>query len=195
MKIWRKSRERDFGQLYLTWRHRSGKRFFMKIGTWILGGFVIGILTSIVMHFLGLDDYAINAARLAFFISWGLGVMNAYLRNLYYGYEYRVTEKALLAVRPLVGLESINKQLGKTLGQKYEYLPWSEIKDAKEEETDLALSLKNIDEMVKLGVSVVIFPDGRRVETDRNSSGSGEKKHSPEAARIIAQKIREVKKG
>ncbi len=158
MKAWQKQKNEDLGKPLFIWRHRAVNRFFTKIFTWILGGFVSGILTSIFFLAMGLPDYSLIAARIVFFVVFILGVISAFFRNVYYGIEYRITEKAIAHVKPMYGIESIGKTLGseeKPFGQQVEFIAWEKAKEMKEQENSFVMVLKEKEETVIIDVAPV----------------------------------------
>ena len=68
MKIWHKTKKEEFGHINLVWRHKATGRFCMKIATWMLGGFVFGMVTAIAVDTAGLHELSLSAARTVFFI-------------------------------------------------------------------------------------------------------------------------------
>jgi len=201
MKLWQRgSLETDFGPLLLIWRHRAAGRFYSKIFSWLLGGFVLGLLASITFNAIGLGGFSLSAGRITFFVVFILGVVSAFFRNLAYGLDYRITQKALLHVRPLCGIERLRPAGGKLRkGDRIDYLPWEEIKSVNEAGGALALTLKE-GQVVELGVDPVLAlwlptPDGGM---EKRTSAQGGWKSSAEldkeAHKLIVQKIRDLKK-
>ncbi|MBN2355240.1 hypothetical protein JXO59_03965 [candidate division KSB1 bacterium] len=203
MKVWQKDRKSDFGVTLLEWRHRAVGRFIMKIGSWLLGAFVMGLLAAIALHAIGQDAIAQNGARIAFVVVFIIGVLSAFYRHIYYGLHYQIREKALVSVRPICGFETLisrTSQVDKAFGTKLEYLPWSQIKDVKEEKGNLLLLIKDYQDPLKIGVAPV-----RALQSSVSEEKSGPRLNSggifgkdinldKEAIRLIIQKIREAKK-
>ncbi|MBN2410395.1 hypothetical protein JXQ31_01810 [candidate division KSB1 bacterium] len=158
MKTWQKVKDKDFGKSLFIWRHRAISRFFTKIFTWLLGGFVSGILTSIFFLAVGLPDVSLTAARIVFFAVFLIGVISAFFRNVYNGLEYRITENALVHVKPMCGIESIGRILGsaeKPFGQQFEYISWERAKEIKDENDTFMMILKDREEAAVIGVAPV----------------------------------------
>ena len=201
MKLWQRgSLTTDFGPLLLIWRHRASGRFFSKIYSWLLGGFVMGLLASILFDAIGLGGFSLYAGRITFFVVFILGVLSAFFRNLAYGLDYRITRNALLHVRPLCSIESLLPADGKLRkGDRIDYLPWEEIKSVNEAGGALSLTLKE-GQVVELGVVPVLAlwlptPEGG---IEKRTSAQGGWKSSAEldkeALKLIVQKIRDLKK-
>ncbi len=206
MKAWHKAKQKDFGNTLLVWRHRTLSRFFMKTGTWLLGGYVSGILTSIIIDTLGDPVLSQKAARVAFLVVFVFGVVNAFFQNVLNGVEFRISEKALVSVKSLFGstagsnwLESV----GKLLGQHAEYILWNEIKEIKDEQKIILLVLKESEATVTVDASSilrleVLGADGKKdVRHSRNGKlavFSKDEKFDQEAMRLILQKAREAKR-
>ncbi len=158
MKTWQKVKNKDFGKPIFIWRYRAINRFFTKIFTWLLGGFVTGILTSIFFLAVGLPDVSLAAARIVFFVVFIFGLISAFFRNVYYGLEYRITETALVHVKPMCGIESIGRILGsveKPFGQQFEYISWERTKELKDENNTFMMILKDNEEATIIGVAPV----------------------------------------
>lgn len=142
MKIWRKTKKNTFEKLIVGWRVRSISRFLSKIFSWLLGAFVIGLLTSIFFLALNAPHLSQPFARLLFFVFFILGVLSNYYRSIVNGLEYWVTPNAFVKVRPFCGFERLNQILGgKTypFRTEYYYIPWDEIKSVKEENEHIEL--------------------------------------------------------
>jgi hypothetical protein len=201
MKVWQRSKkETDFGRVLLIWRHRASGRFFSKIFSWLLGGFVMGLLASILFDTIGLEDQAIHAGRIVFFAVFIIGVISAFFRNLVYGLHYRITQKALLHIRPLCGIEAWSGA-GKCcfLDDRTEYLPWEQIKSVDESEGNLVLTLKD-DNVVNLGVVPVraLWVPTADGSMEKRAPAKGMWSRSAqldkEALKLVLQKAREIKK-
>ena len=158
MKAWQKQKNEDLGRPLFIWRHRAISRFFTKIFTWLLGGFVSGIMTSIFFLAIGLPDLSLLAARVVFFVVFIFGVISAFFRNVYHGIEYRITDKAIVHVKPWSGIESIGRFFGseeKPFGQQAEFISWERTKEIKDQENSLVLVLKDKEDTVVAGVAPV----------------------------------------
>lgn len=200
MKIWQRSdKNSDLGKTLLIWRHRAVGRFFSKIFSWLLGGFVMGLLAAILCDLFNIRN-EVFYARLVFFVVFFAGVISSFFRNLVYGLHYRISDKGLLHVRPLWGLESgQSAELVRRPGDRIEYLGWQQIKSAEEAEGKLLLSL--VDESVlTVDVAPVIAlwhptADGGM---EKRSSAAGLWHRSAaldkEALKLVVQKIRDAKK-
>ena len=145
MKSWYRADHRtELGKTLLSWRQKATNKFFSKIITWLLGAFVFGMLTAILLASIGAIELAQNAARIVFFIIFICGLINAYLRNMVHGLEYRITEKALVHFRPFFGFEKmdpVNVRSLPFLRSRIEYMPWQEIKEIKDENETLLIIL------------------------------------------------------
>jgi len=203
MKVWQKDKNINFGKTLLAWRHRSVSRFIMKKGSWLLGAFVFGLLTSIFFHTIQQDSLAQNMGRIAFAVVLITGILSAFFRHIYYGLYYRITEKALVAIRPFCGFERLMAWVGspdKAPLSKLEYLPWEDIKEVKDEKGSLLLVLKDQDEPLQIGVAPVralLLPlaDGEGEQRTNRGGIFGKDNHlDKETIRLVVQKIREVKK-
>lgn len=202
MKIWHRSKGENFGQTLLAWRHQSTGRFINKIGSWLLGGFVMGILASIFFKMIGLADLGLYAGRAVFFLVFFLGVLSAFFRNIVHGLEYRITEKALLHVQPLCGIESLTKFVAAALRMRWErvtFLPWEEIKSVQDQEGHLHLTLKG-DTTVSIQVtpvrSIDIASGGNAFEQRTHDRGffGHDAGFDKETVKLIVQRIRDIKK-
>ncbi len=201
MKVWqRSSKGLELGRAVLIWRHRATGRFLNKIFSWFLGGFVMGLLASILFDAIGLSDQALYAGRLVFFVVFIAGSISAFFRNMVYGLHYRVTPWALLHIRPLCGIEAwTGSAEGWNRGDRIEYLPWEQIKSVEESEGNLVLTLKN-ENVVSVGVApvrAIWVPTADGGMEKRNSAKgwwSGSAQLDKEALKLILQKIRDIKK-
>ncbi len=204
MKVWHKDKQKDFGRMLLGWRHRAVGRFIMKIGSWILGAFVMGILSAIALYVILQNAIAAQqGGRITFFVVLIIGIISAFFRHIYYGLYYRICEKALVAVRPFCGFEQLicpNGEIEKAFGTKLEYIPWESIKEVREKDGKLLLVLKEYKEPLKISVAPVralLLPqrDGQ-VEKRSNQGGLFGKDISldKETMRLVLQKIRETKR-
>jgi len=158
MKAWQKLKNEDLGKTLFIWRHRATSRFFTKIFTWLLGGFVSGIMTSIFFLAIGLPDLSLLAARIVFFVVFIFGVISAFFRNIYYGNEYRIMEKAVVQITPICGIESIGRILGsadKPFGQKTDFITFEKMKEMKDQENSFIVILKEKGDSLPIGVTPV----------------------------------------
>jgi hypothetical protein len=200
MQIWQRSdKGSDLGTTLLVWRHRDVGRFISKIFSWLLGGFVLGLLTAILCDFFGIPNET-GYARVLFFVVFIGGVIGAFFHNLVYGLHYRVTDKALLYVRPLFGIESAQESgLVRRPGDRIEYLPWEQIKSAEEAEGGLFLHMKD-DKTVRLGVTPVVAvwlptaDGGMEKRTSAQGLWHRSAALDKETLKLVIQKIRDIKK-
>ena len=115
-------------------------------------------MTSIFFLAIGLPDLSLLAARIVFFLVFIFGIISAFFRNVYYGIEYRITEKAIVHIKPWCGIESIGRILGseeKPLGQQVEYIGWEKAKELKDQDNSLVMVLKEREDTVTIGVTPV----------------------------------------
>lgn len=175
MKNWHRLFNKDLGSRLYSWRHKSPSRFFMKILTWLLGGFVFGILAAIFFDVIGLVEIAQNAARIVFFITFLSGVVNAFYRFIINGVEFIIMQKGLVAIKPVSGLEKLAKLIERFFPRlnKSEYLEWQEIKEIKEGNGELYVVLEEGAEEFSLGVSPCLSV------TAYNEDGIGKTRESP----------------
>ncbi len=202
MKLWHRSKGENFGKTLLAWRHQSTGRFVNKIGSWLLGGFVMGILASILLNTMGLPDSGKYAGRIVFFLVFFFGVVSAFFRNVVYGLHYRITEKALIHIQPFCGLEKLLQPNAEGVRLRWDrvvYLTWEEIKAVQDAEGSITLNLKS-DDAVQLQVAPVrslsVVSGGNALEERTHARGLFG--HDPvfdkEAVKLIVQRIREIKK-
>jgi hypothetical protein len=206
MKAWHKVKQETFGEAMLVWRHRATNRFFMKIFSWLLGGYVIGILISILVDTFGEAALAPKAGRSAFLLAFALGVINAFFVNVYNGLKYQVMENALVSSKSLLGVEAFERMFGAfghLIGNRQEYILWNEIKEMKDEQNALALTLKEDESVALVGVAPVlkleIYNGGQKQETRVRHNGkfasfSNDEVLDKEALRLILLRAREAKK-
>ncbi len=190
----------------LVWRHRSISRFFMKNATWLLGGYVTGILTSIIIDTLGEPVFAQKVGRVAFLLVFVFGVVNAFFQNVLNGMEFRISEKALLSVKSLFGVEATGnllESIGRLLGQHAEFILWNEIKEIKDEQKTVMIVMKEDDSVATIDISSVlrldVFTADGKKETRASRNGklailSKDEKFDQEAMRLILQKARDAKR-
>ena len=201
MRVWlRSNRQTDFGKNLLIWRHRAVNRFVGKIFSWLLGGFVMGLLASILLNGLGLGNHSLFAGRLVFFLVFIAGVISAIFHNLIYGLEFRITQKALLHVRPLFSFLSGGRPAERCHPfDRVEFIPWEEIKSVDESAGALAITLKQgyqlslgVTPLLSLWTLAVNGVLEKHVPTAgiKKQDGKGDK----EALKLIVQKIRDISK-
>jgi len=202
MKTWRKVDDSNVGATLLIWRNRALNRFYIKILTWLLSGFVAGILTSIFMAAIGQAAIAQQYARIVFFVVFIGGIIGAFLRYVVFGIEYRIAEKAVIAPKPVFGLDVISRLLGikmPSFGEKLRYVRWDEVQDIKVENRNLEI-VKKDGNSISLGISPVVSltiysDDGRPVTKKRTGKYfAPETELDKEATRLIRQKAKESKK-
>jgi hypothetical protein len=198
MKKWHKSTRMDLGRILLRWRHRDVQRFYWKIASWILSAFIIGIFVSILCVGFGVSEMALRWSRAAFFISLVGGVLNSFFIYVVTGSEYRITDKAFVAVRPMIGYEPLAAKLAsaeRPLGAKLEHLTWDEIKEAREKDGQLALILKSSQEELLIGVEPVVYlAQSETVKRPAKSAGAESENLDRETLKLILLKIRELKR-
>ncbi len=198
MKIWHKLADADPGPIVFRWRHCHARRFYNKIFSWILAAFMMGMLTSIVCALIGIHDQALFFSRIVFFITLAVGLINSWFIHAVFGLEFRLTQKAFVAVRPMIGWLPWAEKLGtpdKPLGARFEYLSWEEIKEAREQEGDLILVLKKNLEEVGVSVSPVSWiNDGGRIRTAEKPVSGKTENLDRETLKTILLKIKDLKK-
>ena len=197
MKVWQKQKNKDLGKTLFSWRYRATNRFFTKIFTWLLGGFVSGILTSIIFLIIGLPAYSAMSARIVFFVVLILGVIGAFFRYIYYGIEYRITEKALVQPNLLFG-SALNRPETDTIsvGSRAEYIPWDIVKEIADQEGVMLLTIKEREEPLAIGVAPVT---GYSPAAPEESAGfpkvfKRNEKLDKEVLKKVVQKARDTKK-
>ncbi len=201
MKIWKKATNWIFEQNILSWRRRDINKFFSKIFSWLLGGFVFGILTSILFIAINRPDYAQPTARLVFFVIFFLGVLSNFFRSVVYGFEYIITQKALIYSHPFWGWEKLGQILGsdkKPFRQIYYYVAWNEIKEIREHPKGMELILKNeeilqipITYVIKLAVNLNLKSPERK---EKGASKTEKLAYDKAVQKIVLQAAREAKK-
>ncbi|OGC06085.1 hypothetical protein A2V82_01665 [candidate division KSB1 bacterium RBG_16_48_16] len=172
MKIWHKRKDLQLGDDLFIWRYRAVSRFATKSGTWLLAGFVMGILASIFMAAVGFAEIAQKVARAAFWLVFVGGVADAFLRYVWFGVEYRINQKALINVKSLIHRRDFNDTPagGRHLpGDQVYAIPWKEIDEIKAEDKKIVVALKENAGSFELGVSPAIsyalLSDGRISKT------------------------------
>ena len=194
MKQWQKGKKEDIGETLLSWQHKATQRFFMKIGTWLLTGFVAGILASIIMATINQANAAQFVARFVFWLVFISGTTSSYYRNIHNGLEYRISEKALVSVKPVCGIVSIDKWLNSInsfFQQRIFYIPWKEIDELKDENGTIIVNLKNNRGSFELGVSPIL---SLTVQENKTSTQHDSKDLDKESIRLILQKARDAKR-
>lgn len=195
MRQWHKSDRPDFGRVLLRWRQKDSGRLLSKAFSWLLAAFIMGICISILCAALGLHGAAKPLSRLAFLITLVGGVLNSYFIYAVSGSEYRITEKAFVSVRPLIGYAPLAEKWGsvdKPLAARFEHLTWEEIKEAREKDGALVLVLKKNLEEVEVGVAPVTFVSQETTAPlSKKSTGDNLDR---ETLKLILQKIREIKR-
>ncbi len=177
MKDWHRLYTNDLGGRLFSWRHKSPSRFFMKILTWLLGGFVFGILTAILFDVIGLVNLAQNAARIMFFVTFLSGVIDAFFRFVVNGVEFFIMQRGLVSMKPFSTFEMLAKFIEGLLPRlnKSEYLEWQEIKEIKESNGNLGVILKTKEEEFLLGVSpclsYTVYNEDGIGKTQKSTSG------------------------
>ncbi|MBN1542794.1 hypothetical protein JW992_11665 [candidate division KSB1 bacterium] len=208
MKVWKKTRNQDFGALIQSWRHKNTERFWMRILTWILTGFVFALATSIMLgNLLGLEpDLTQCLARIVFFVTVIIGIIDSYFSNIVLGVETRLYEKALVQVQPPVVLEwlaFLQKRPQPRIGYKYEYLPLAMIKSVQLEKNELVINLTGAGSVsqslpVIPVVSYHLFSGGQQKElvapVSRYKLTAKDSKFSNQAVASILSGIKEVKR-
>lgn len=198
MKFWHKSKSMNFGNIVLRWRHRDVRRFYYKILSWILAAFIGGIFTSIICAALGIFEQALLLSRIMFLVVFVVGTANSYFIYVVFGSETRLTERALVVVRPVIGHVPLAERLGSPtapFAARYDYLPWEEIKDVKEQDGQLLLILKKDLQEVQIGVTPVAFVARETAERSSSESLRGaDDARDREILKSIVQKVRELRR-
>jgi hypothetical protein len=201
MKAWKKSRNLSrFGEPYIIWYHKAVNRFVVKIFTWLLSAFVAGILTALVCHHLNLVDAGQTLARIVFFLVFITGIIDALLENIVIGVDYRVTDKALLHVKPFFLLKPVFGLFGNkvaSLAQRVEYIEWPEVESYKQDPEKPALSVElKKSQMVQVGVAPVKhyrLPLSNQEYKSTDQRIDSKDKFSKQAMNHILSKIRQAK--
>jgi hypothetical protein len=201
MKLWNKTKTWDFGSTAITWRHRNGGQFFWKIFSWLLGAFVFGILTSIFFLIIQQPDLSLPTARMVFFVIFIAGIVSNLFRAIINGYEYKITDKALVHSHPFYGWEPLGRILGsedKPFRIVYYCIYWQDVKEIREHQQDLTLLLKD-----EIEVQVPILPVMKvalhlnlksSIPKERGTSKSDKEAYDKAALRIILQAAREARR-
>ena len=204
MKIWRKVKKEELGEPFLVWRHRATNRFFLKIGSWILGGFVFAILAAIVISIFRHPPQYIEdqVPWIVFFLVFIFGMLNAFIRNIYNGLEFRINGNGIVTVKPQHGFELLgfDKKDGlRPFGEVYELLPWSEIKELKEQDDTIIMNFKIDANPLPLMVTPVVsyFEPNGKINLAHGGAlklFSRDLQVDKDAMRTVLQKAREAKR-
>ncbi len=201
MKLWNKTLNGDFGEIILTWRYRDVGRFVGKIFSWLLGAFVFGILTSIFFAGIQKADMALPLARLVFFIVFISGVASNFFRAVVYGYQFKITEKAIVIPQPFFGWEKLGIILGseeKPFRQVNYFLNWEDSQEIREIENGIVLVLKNENEIelpIKNVAELTLNLNVRKNEPRaKGSSRSDKLAYDKAVARMVLQTAREARR-
>lgn len=201
MKIWQKTRNWDFGQTLLEWRHRDAGRFSGKIFSWLLGAFVFGILTSIFFAAVGQADWAQPWARLVFFVILFLGVASNFYRCIIHGLNYKITQKAMVHVHPYIGWEKLTALLGRLMpafATSYFTINWLTVKEIREQKNGILIILQDGQEapVPVIPVSIVTLnlklnsPEPR----SKNRHKADQAAYDKEILRMVIKAAREAHK-
>lgn len=198
MKFWHKSKSMNFGNTVFRWRHRDTRRFYYKILSWILAAFIGGIFASILCTALGIFEQALLLSRITFLVILVVGVANSYFIYVVFGSEVRLTERALVMVRPVIGHIALAERLGtpaEPFAARFDYLPWEEIKDVREQDGQLLLILKQDLLEVRIGVAPVAFVARDIAEPSGGEAlRGGDSSKDKEILKSIVLKVRELKR-
>ncbi|MDZ7724715.1 MAG: hypothetical protein U5R06_18375 [candidate division KSB1 bacterium] len=154
-----KNQKNEYDEYVFGWRVRSTGRFLSKIFSWLLGAFVIGLLTSIFFLLLNAPHLSQPMARVLFFIFFFLGIASNLFRDIVNGIEYRMTQNALVQVHPFCGFNKINSLIGSNtypFRTEYFYIPWKNIKDIKDKTGKIQLIEKETDSMIDIQIDRVL---------------------------------------
>ncbi|MBN1479619.1 hypothetical protein JXA70_05055 [candidate division KSB1 bacterium] len=200
MKLWNKTFTWDFGDTILSWRIRDGARFFWKILSWLLGAFVFGLGTSIFFLAIQMPHMSLPAARAVFFIVFILGIVSNWFRAIVFGYQYKITQRAIVHAHPFFGWEKLGVILGsedKPFRQMNYYFDWQEIKEIREQEKGLVI-LKNdleIEIPVHNVIKLVMNLNLNKPEPKAKGASKSEKLAYDKAVlRIVLQATREARR-
>ncbi len=204
MKAWKKSKASHLGETILSWRHRAKNRFWVKLGSWLLGAYVFAILSAIVMF--PFPDLAHSTVKtvpwIVFVFVYIWGVYNSFMQFLYNGTEYRIMQNGLAHIKPVFGLELPGLDKKDDIypyGKHFEFLAWDSIQELKEEEESLHVVLKKNKGVVVLGVSPVVsyFTREGTVKTAHNGQFKpfdADEEFDRNAIKFIISRARETKK-
>ena len=201
MKIWIKTKAWNVGVVIVSWWQSDITNFFWKIFSWLLGGFVFGILAAIFFIAVHRPDYAQPTARQVFFIVFLTGVLSNFFRAAFYGYKSTVTPDALVYSHPMFGWEPLGKILGseeKPFLQSYFYVPWKEVKEISEHPKGVTIVLKSeevldvpVVDVLKLAVNLNLKRPERK---EKGASKSEKLAYDKAVQRIVLQASREARK-
>jgi hypothetical protein len=204
MKVWKKAGKNNVGETLFVWRHRATNRFFLKIGSWLLGGFVFAILASIIISIFPHPPRQIEdqVPWIVFFIVFMAGIVNSFIRNIYNGLEFRILKNGIANVKPQWGFELLGFDKKKGLhpfGDRYEFIPWNDIKEIKEKDDGIQLVLKNDQDDMPLAVSPVVSyfePAGDMILAHNGAIKffSQDAKVDKDVLKLVLQKSREAKR-
>lgn len=201
MKWWNKTTKADFGQVILTWRHRDAGRFVGKIFSWLLGAFVFGILTSIFFAAIQLPDIALPAARGVFFIVFIVGLLNDLFRAILNGYEYMITQRAIVYSHPFYGWERVGALLAsadRPFRQTYYYFYWQDVKEIRELEHGILLVHRNENEIevpVQNVIKLVMNLNLNKPELKAKGSTKSDKQaYDKTVLRLVLQAARDARR-
>ena len=159
MKVWQKTKKNEFDEFVFGWRVRSTGRFLSKIFSWLLGAFVVGLLTSIFFLLLNAPHLSQPVARVLFFIFFILGIVSNFYRAVVNGIEYRMTADALVQVHPFCGFVKINSLISSGLypfRTEYFYIPWENIKNISNEPGKIQLIEKESESIIDVQIDRVL---------------------------------------
>ncbi len=198
MKTWKNIKDVQDHKSLFVWRHRNINQFYSKIFTWLLGGFVAGILTSLFFLTISMPDLSLPTARIAFFIVTVAGIISSFYRAVVNGLEYRLTDKGVVHIHPYVGIEPLAEAMGKikVFSPKYEFIPWTEVREISDEDEEFILVMKE-KEPVNIGVSPLAMYNDYETESEPVIFTKWFEKKNPafsSVLKLIVKKGREAKK-
>ncbi len=201
MKAWKKTRGLEqFGKPYIIWHYKTVNRFVVKIFTWLLSAFVAGILAALLCHHLNLVEIGQFLARIVFLVVFFVGVIDAYLENVFYGIDYRVADKAMLHIKPFFLLQPVLGLLGNkiaSLARRIEYIEWKDIEKYKADNEKQALELQlKKSQTVQVGVAPLKrfrLPLSNEEFQPKGSDSKGDEKFFKQAMNHILNQIRKAK--
>jgi hypothetical protein len=201
MKIWQKTKNWDFGQTLLEWRHHDAGRLGGKIFSWLLGAFVFGILTSIFLAAVGQADLAQPWARLVFFVVLILGTASNVFRCIINGFNYKITQQAMVHVHPYLGWEKLSGFLGKltSLFQvSYFTINWKTVKEIREQNNGILLILQDGQEAPVPVIPVSVVTLNLKLNTpeprSKNRQKTDQKAYNKEVLRMVIKAARDAQK-
>jgi hypothetical protein len=201
MKIWQKTRNWDFGQTLLEWRHRDAGRLGGKIFSWLLGAFVFGILTSIFWAAVGQPDWAQPWARIVFFVVLILGTASNVFRCIINGLDYKITQQAMVHVHPYLGWEKFSGLLGKLMSAfqvSYFTINWRTVKEIREQKNGILLILQDGQEAPVPIIPVSVVTLNLKLNTpeprSKNRQKTDQKAYNKEVLRMVIKAARDAHK-